>query len=229
MLKEFVKDIDYAKNALLGTILADGSLGKIRTNRSRNGTNAGLEITHTSKNLDYLKAVKELLELIDGITCKIHEHNKVTKEKTYALFRLSTNRHKWLTEIRSEIYDEHRVKIFRKKEIDKFNDLSLLLLYLDDGTLRVRFYEGSQKLREARVTFCLDSFTKKELQYFQVWLKNKYNIDTHIYRHSKNMPLERGFRVWMNTNNTKKFMQIIDKYYNAVPSMNYKFLQYYSL
>lgn len=51
MLKEFVKDLDYAKNAVLGTILADGSLSK-----QRNGyKNSYLEITHTSKNLDYLK------------------------------------------------------------------------------------------------------------------------------------------------------------------------------
>lgn len=229
MLKEFVKNEDFAKCALLGTILADGSLGKIRTDGSKNGTNADLEITHTSKNLDYLKAVKEILEVIPNMKCKIREHNKTTSQKTYTLYRLTTNRHLWLTSIRSNIYDNNRIKLFRQEEINKFNDLSLLLLYLDDGTLRVRFYEGSDKLREARITFCLDSFTLQELQYFQKWLFNTYSIETHIYRHSKNLPINRGFRIWTNTLNTKKFMEIINKYYNAIPSMNYKFLKYYSL
>ena len=29
--------------------------------------------------------------------------------------------------------------------------------------------------------------------------------------------------------NTKKIMKVFEKFYNHVPSMNYKFLQYYSL
>lgn len=229
MLKEFVLDEEYAKRALLGTILADGSLSKIRTNGSRNGTNADLEITHTSKNLDYLKAVKEILEIIPNLKCKIREHSKMTAEKTYTLYRLTTNRHSWLTSLRAVIYDVNRIKLFRQEEIEQFNEMSLLLLYLDDGTLRVRYKEGSDKLREARITFCLDSFTLSELRYFQKWLLDNYGIKTHNYRHSKNLPLNRGFRIWMNTENTRKFMQIIDKFYNAVPSMNYKFLKYYSL
>lgn len=65
--------------------------------------------------------------------------------------------------------------------------------------------------------------------YFKQWLKNKYDIDARIYRHSKNMELKRGFRIWMNTSNTKKLMDIFDKYYDLVPSMRYKFIKYYSL
>lgn len=217
------------KNALLGTIFADGSIGKKRTDGSRNGTNGELEIIHTSKNLDYLKLIKFLLERIEGIKVRITEHNKKTESKTYTLYRLNTNRHIWFTELRNEIYSDNRIKLFPKEYIDKFNILSLLFLYLDDGTLRVRYYEGTPKVRETRVTFCLDSFTLDELNYFRKWLKDKYGIDTHIYRHSKISDLNRGFRVWMNTLNTSKFMQIIDPYYTLVPSMQYKFTKYYSL
>ena len=74
-------NIEDIKNALLGTIFADGSIGKVRTNGSRNGTNGELEITHTSKNLDYLKLIKSLLERIDGIRVRISEHNKKTASK----------------------------------------------------------------------------------------------------------------------------------------------------
>lgn len=221
--------IEDIKNALLGTIFADGSIGKQRTDGSRNGTNGELEITHTSKNLDYLKLIKSLLEKIDGIKVRISEHNKMSDSKTYTLYRLSTNRHEWFTELRNSIYNTNRTKIFPKEYIDKFNILSLLFLYFDDGTLRVRCYEGTSKIRETRITFCLDSFTLEELKYFMKWLKDKYDIDTHFYRHTKMKDLNRGFRVWTNTKNTIKFMNLIDSYYNLVPSMQYKFVKYYSL
>lgn len=226
-LKEM--NIEDIKNALLGTIFADGSIGKVRTNGSRNGTNGELEITHTSKNLDYLKLIKSFLEKIEGIKVRISEHNKKTELKTYTLYRLNTNRHIWFTELRNDIYDSNRIKKFPKEYIDKFNILSLLFLYLDDGTLRVRMYEGTSKIREVRVTFCLDSFTLDELNYFRSYLKNKYNIDSRIYRHSKMKDLNRGFRVWFNTLNTNKFMNLIVQFYNLVPSMQYKFTKYYSL
>lgn len=222
-------NIEDIKNALLGTIFADGSIGKKRTNGLRNGTNGELEITHTSKNLDYLKLIKSLLEKIDGIKVRISEHNKKTESKIYTLYRLNTNRHKWFTELRNDIYDSNRIKLFPKKYIDKFNILSLLFLYLDDGTLRVRMYEGTSKIREVRVTLCLDSFTLNELNYFREYLKKKYDIDSHIYRHSKMKDLNRGFRIWFNTLNTNKFMNLINKYYNLIPSMQYKFTKYYSL
>lgn len=222
-------NIEDIKNALLGTIFADGSIGKVRTDGSRNGTNGELEITHTSKNLDYLKLIKSLLDKIEGIKTRISEHNKKTKLKTYTLYRLNTNRHIWFTELRKDIYDSNRVKLFPKEYIDKFNILSLLFLYLDDGTLRVRMYEGTSKVREVRVTLCLESFTLDELNYFRIYLKDKYDIDSHIYRHSKMKDLNRGFRIWFNTLNTTKFMNLIDDYYDLVPSMQYKFTKYYSL
>lgn len=229
LIDKFIKTEEDAKIALLGTILADGSIGRQRTGGSRNGTNADLEITHTSKNLDYIKLKKYVLEKIEGMTCRIKEHNKKTEAKTYTLFRLSTNRHPWFTKLRSILYDSNRVKLFPKSIIDQLNDFSLFFMYLDDGTLRVRYYPGTERIREARVTFCLDSFTLEEQKYFMQVLKEKYDIDSHFYRHSKNMSLDRGFRVWFNTENTNKLMNIIDKYYELVPSMQYKFVKYYLL
>lgn len=227
-LNEFIKTEQDAKNCLIGTIFADGSLGKQRTDGSKNGTNVDLEITHTSKNLDYLQLIKQILEKIDGIKCSISQHNKITENKIYSLYRLRTNRHKWLTDLRNKIY-ENRIKKFPYNIYKDISDLGLFFMYLDDGTLRVRCYEGTSRIRECRITFCLDSFTIDELNQFRVFLKQKYDIDTKVYRHSKNLSLDRGFRIWTNTFNTKKFMEIFDKFYDLVPSMQYKFIKYYSL
>ena len=227
-LNKFINTENDAKQALIGTILCDGSLGKQRTDGSRNGTNADLEITHTSKNLDYLKLKKDLLSIV-GINSKISEHNKRTSEKTYSLYRLTTCRDKWLTELRNKLYDNSRHKLLPSDIVDNLTDLALFMMYLDDGTLRVRCYEGTSKIRECRATFCTDRFTLKEVLYFKDFPHKRYNIDTKYYRHSKNMPLDRGFRLWMNTENTTKLMAIFDKYYDLVPSMQYKFVKYYSL
>lgn len=232
MLKEFVKNENEAKVALLGTILADGSIQKERytsSNNIRYKDKTYIEITHTSKSLDYLKEVGELFKMIEGVTYKIVAHNKVTKDKVYSLYRLYTNSVPYFSKLRNILYNNNRIKLFPKEIINSMTDLSLLLLYLDDGSLKVRYYKDSLRIREVRITFCLDSFTVEELEYFRVFLKEKYNIDSHIYRHSKNMELNRGFRIWLNTQNTKRFMSVIDKFYNQVPSMNYKFTKYYSL
>ena len=67
------------------------------------------------------------------------------------------------------------------------------------------------------------------MKYFQQYLLDKYNIKTGIYRQNKNKEINRGFRLWTNTENTRKFMNIIDKYYECIPSMKYKFLKFYSV
>lgn len=224
-LTDLVKNETEAKQALIGTILADGCIEKQRTPNGR----AYCEITHTMKNLDYLKFKKQLFEIIPECLCTIESHNKKTEDKTYNLFRLRTNKHDWLTQLRSEIYTENRIKLFRKEYIDSMSLIGLLLMYLDDGTLRVRYYEGSDKVREMRVTFCLDSFTKNELEYFQKYLKSTYDIDTKMYRHSKMEDINRGFRIWTNTTNTKKFMDLIAPFYGLIPSMSYKFTKFYNL
>lgn len=227
-LSKFIKTEKDAKDAMIGTILCDGSLGKQRTDGSVNGTNADLEITHTSKNLDYLKLKHDLLAII-GINSNITEHSKRTSEKKYVLYRLFTCRNPWLTSLRKILYDEQRHKLLPKQIVDNLSDLALFFMYLDDGTLKVRCYEGTSRIRELRAAFCTDRFTLDEVLYLRQHLFDKYGIKTKYYRHSKNMPSNRGFRLWMNTENTNKLMLLFDKYYDLVPSMRYKFVKYYSL
>ena len=77
MLKEFTENKEILINSLLGTIFADGSICKARNKSYKN--KAYLEITHTSKNLDYLEFNKTLLEKLPNVTCKIVQHNKKTE------------------------------------------------------------------------------------------------------------------------------------------------------
>lgn len=230
LIKEFIKTENDAKSALIGTIFADGSIEKQRTPNGR----ASCEITHTAKNLDYLRLVKEVFEILPDCKCTIREHNKKSKDKTYFLYRLSTNRTDWLTQLRKDLYKEidgKRIKIFNKEYINIMSDLGFLFMYLDDGCLRAKFgRKYATHPTEYRATFCLESFTLEELEYFQKWIYNRYNIMSKVYHHYKyeNDP-ERGYRIWTNTTNTSIMMDVFDKFYDLVPSMKYKYMKYYLL
>lgn len=221
-LNEFT--LEELRDGFLGTVLADGSVARIR-NRY---INSCFEVTHTSKNMDYLRFKQEILKRL-GIESSISPHNKRILDKEYFLMRLYAHTDKWFTELRSDLYDDKGIKHLPESYLKRLNLLSLFLMYLDDGSLKIRYYEGTSRVREIRVTFCLDRFTLDELLRFKDWLKRTFDIDTRYYRHDKRMELNRGFRLWTNTENTKKFMSLIDIYYGMVPSMSYKFVRYYSM
>lgn len=216
--------LDELRNGFLGTVLADGCVSKIR-NRYKNSC---FEVTHTSKNIDYLKFKQEILKRL-GIDSTLTPHNKRIEDKEYFLIRLYARTSEWFTELRRELYDDKGIKHLPESYLRKLNLLSLFLMYLDDGTLKIRYYEGTSRIREIRVTLCLDRFTIRELLPFRDWLKETFGVDTKYYRHSRRMEPGRGFRLWTNTENTKKLMSLIDSFYNSIPSMNYKFVRYYSM
>lgn len=220
-LKEFVEDQYEAEKAMIGTILADGSISY-----SRRNSKGSLEVTHTARNLDYLKLKKELFEMIDGVVCTIKPKNKITPEKTYELFRVSTNNHDIFSKYRDLLYvkiNDKRVKTIPAEVLEEMSDFGLFLMYLDDGTIRVRFYDGTDRIREIRVTLCLESFSIEELIVMRKWFEDRYNISPNINKHGN------GFRLVFNTQKTRDFLKIISKYQDLVPSMKYKFLEYYNL
>ncbi len=220
-LKEIIQNENDAESAIIGTLIADGSISYER--RSSKGS---VEITHTARNIDYLKLKKEIFEFLPGVVCNIRPHNKVTPEKTYELFRLSTNNNDIFSGYRNDMYvkdGDKRRKLLLRKHLDKMSDFGLFLLYLDDGTMKVRFYDGTDRIREIRIMLCLDSFKLDEQIMMRDWFKERYNISPNINKHGN------GLRLVFSTQKTKDFLSIISKYQDLVPSMKYKFLEYYNL
>lgn len=227
-LNTFFTDKQAIKSALIGTILADGSISKQRTPNGR----SSCEITHTNKNLDYLQFKKQLFELLPDTKCTIKAHNKVSKDKTYLLYRLATNRTDWLTQLRNDLYkvdNNHRIKIVPKNYINQFTELTFLLMYLDDGCLRIK-YNKKGIPSQFRITLCLESFSLQELISITDKFNEIFGVNFHIYRHYKyeDRP-EYGYRPWVSTKDTLKIMEKLDKYYELIPSMQYKFPKYYLL
>ena len=220
-LKEIIKTQIDAESAIIGTLIADGSISY-----SRRNSKGSVEITHTSRNLDYLKFKKEIFEIIDGVKCNIKPKNKITENKTYELFRLTTNNHDLFSTYRDKMYvkeSDKRRKLLIKDHLEKMSDLGLFLLYLDDGTMRVRYYDGTDRIREIKLLLCLDSFKLEELVMMKNWFVERYNIQPNINKHGN------GYRLVFSTQKTKDFLNIISKYQDFVPSMKYKFLEYYNL
>lgn len=221
-IKEFIHNDAELYGALIGTIFADGYISKIR-NRY---INSCCEFTHTEIHLDYVKLKQELLDMVPDVKTKISPHNKKTENKTYFLYRVSSTCNPYFTEIGKRIYDEHRNKMLPIDEVKKMTDLGLFLMYLDDGSLKIRYYEGTSRIREIRVEFSLDSFTLNEIISFEKYIKDTYGIVMRHYKKSFHGDPNRGFRLWTNTENSNKFMELFDKFYDLVPSMKYKFVKY---
>lgn len=221
-LKEIIKTDADLYGALIGTIFADGHISKIR-NRYKN---CCCEITHTEIHLDYLKFKKQLFEMIPDLIVTISPHNKKTQFKTYYLYRLMTRCNPYFTEIRNRVYDNQGVKHFPIDEIKKMNDLGLFLMYLDDGCLKVKYKEGTMILKEAKTEWALCSFSLNEIIDFENWLLEKYGIKMRHYKSNCVNLTDAGYILYTNTENTKKFMDVIDKFDGLVPSFNYKFLKH---
>lgn len=227
-LKNLFKTEEEIKGALVGTIFADGFIEKQRTPKGR----GSCEIVHTSKNLDYLQFKKELFEMLPEFKCTIKPHNKKTKEKEYLLYRLSTNRTDWLTYLRDTLYtieNGKREKHLTKEIVDQITELGFLLLYLDDGCLKVKYNKKGEP-RQFIMTLCLECFRKPELEYLLSVINKMFDVEFRMYRHYKyeDKP-DIGWRPWISTKGTLKIMEKLNKYYELIPSMKYKFPKYYLL
>lgn len=228
ILKNLFKTEEEIKGALIGTIFADGSIEKKKTPNGR----GSCEITHTSKNLDYLQFKKELFEMLPDFKCTIKPHNKKTKEKNYLLYRLTTNRTDWLTYLRDTIYvikDGKREKHLSMEIVDQLTKIGFLLMYLDDGCLKVKYNKQGEP-KQFIMTLCLESFCKNELEYLLKVLNKMFGVEFRMYRHYKyeDRP-DLGWRPWISTKGTLKIMEELNKYYDLIPSMRYKFPKYYLL
>lgn len=227
-LKNLFETEEEIKGALIGTIFADGSIEKQRTPKGR----GSCEITHTSKNLDYLQFKKELFEMLPGFKCVIKPHNKKAKDKEYLLYRLSTNRTDWLTYLRDALYtikEGKREKHLTKEIVDQMTELGFLLLYLDDGCLKVKYNKDGEP-KQFIMTLCLECFHKSELEYLLGVINKMFGVEFRMYRHYKyeDKP-DMGWRPWISTKGTLKIMEKLNEYYELIPSMKYKFPKYYLL
>lgn len=189
-------------SALIGMILFDGSMNKEDQLYLRHGKG---QFEYVSEKVHFLKNYLKPKSIRECIDNNGYEYK-------YAYYK---NEH--LKYLYNKIYINGKKKL-SKTILNRFDEITLAIMYLDDGCLSLRKdpkYEGNYKSREIHLN--VQSFSTEEVKMLQSQLRLRWNVDFHL-TYDKGKP-----RLWCNTKNTIKFLEIVAPIiqYNF-PSMYYK-------
>jgi hypothetical protein len=189
-------------SALIGMILFDGSM---------NGEKY-LYIRHGGKQLNY---VDEKVSFINKYLTPTSLRTS-TDNKGY-LYRYAYYNNERLKNLYKDIYMNGK-KQLTKTILNRFDEITLAIMYMDDGCLGLHKdpnHPNTYKSREIHLN--VQSFTLEEVKMLQSYLLSKWGLDFHL-TYDKNNP-----RLWCNTKNTIKFLEIVAPIiWHNFPSMYYK-------
>lgn len=188
-------------SAVIGMMLFDGSLSN----------NKYFYIRHGGKQLHYVDEKVKFIEKYMKPKTVRTVTDKNGFDYRYAYF--CDERFKYLG---TKIYKNGK-KVLTKNILNRFDEITLAIMYLDVGCLGLRKGKYPDVYCSREIHLNVQSFTKQEVEMFKAYLLKKWNLDFHI-------TLDHGLpRLWCNTKNTIKFLQIVAPviWYNF-PSMYYK-------
>lgn len=193
------------KSALIGMILADASM--IQPNM--------LYIRHGARQLDYVNEKVYFLKSYISPTSLRSSVDKQGYKYRYAYYRSSK-----LPYFYKIIYKNGR-KTITPELLNHFDKTSLSFFYMDDGSLSLRKYKdkngnwtGGYKSRE--IYLCTHSFSPNEVKMFTRALKDKFGLKFRM-TFDKACP-----RLWCNTKNTKKIIEIVRPIVSQFKTISYK-------
>lgn len=187
-------------SAMIGIILFDGTMQNDHI----------LYIRHGGKQLEYVDEKVRFLSKYITPTSLRSSVDKLGYAYRYAYYNTETL--KWL--YKSTHKDGK--KVLTSKLLNRFTPLTLAFMYMDDGCLGLRKDKktGGYKSREIHIN--TQSFTMQEVVMLRNMIYKKYGVDFHI-------TTDRGKpRMWCNTKNTIKFLEIVAPIVKHFPSMHYK-------
>lgn len=189
-------------SALIGIILFDGSMNGERYLYIRHGGN---QLSYVDEKVNF---ISNYLIPKSVRTC--------TDNKGYT-YRYAYYNNERLKNLYKDIYINEKKRL-TKTILNRFDEITLAIMYMDDGCLGLRKdpkRPGNYKSREIHLN--VQSFSLDEVKMLQSHLLNKWGIEFHLTS-DKGKP-----RLWSNTKNTIKFLEIVAPViqYNF-PSMYYK-------
>ena len=190
-----------SKQILLGTLLGDGSIS------SKYGViNGGVDFSHSVKQIDYFN---ELCRLLGGLVT-----NTRTITSGYGSEMLSA--HVQSTPEFKEFIISNCVRDGKKFVnvgwVKELTPLSLAIWYMDDGSIR----NADDCSVRPTIHISTNNFTLEECCNLKTALLSKFGILAEI----RNSESYKGNVLYLNTDNTEKFCQLIAPY--VCESMKYK-------
>ena len=197
---KIVKTKHDFNSAMIGIILFDGSMQKENV----------LYVRHGGKQLSY---VDEKVEYISKyITPKSIRSSKDTNGYDYRYAYYNDEKLKYLYKA---IYKNGK-KQLTPKILNRFSPITLALMYMDDGSLGLRKNKNNGCVKSREIHLNVHSFSRHEVEMLRDYLFNEYDVDFHITT-DKGKP-----RLWCNTKNTIKFLEIVAPIVREFPTMHYK-------
>ncbi|MBI2035774.1 MAG: hypothetical protein HYT12_03810 [Candidatus Liptonbacteria bacterium] len=191
--------LDREKEIILGTILGDGHLRKLKTG-------ARLEINHSAKQKDFVFWKYQELKRFVFQKPRCIKIFDARFGKTYEQWRFSTHLHDLFTESHALFYRKGGKKVVPKSIISLFTSpLSLAVWFMDDGGRRNDSYG---------LFLNSLSFTKKENEILQKCLRNNFSLDSRLHW------VQDGYRIYIPSKDAKRFCEVV--YPFVIPSMTYK-------
>lgn len=189
-------------SALIGMILFDGSMNGEKYLYLRHGGN---QLSYVDEKVNFISNYLTPTSLRTCIDNKGFSYR-------YAYY--NNERLKYLY---NNIYINGKKKL-TKNILNRFDEITLAIMYMDDGCLGLRKdpkYPGNYKSREIHLN--IQSFTWNEAKMLQSHLKKRFDVDFRLTKdHEKP-------RLWCNTKNTIKFLEIVAPVIqHNFPSMYYK-------
>lgn len=196
------------KKILLGVILSDGCLNK----------------TPNSARFDFYNKQKSYSEYIYNVVNNISNSGVLIKKKFDKRFntngyRVFTKTHRYFDKLYNLFYNNNK-KVIRINILKKLNEQSLAHIWMCDGMLHFKWNKKSNSV-QINGYFCLECFSKEELENFIKMLNIKFNIQACLIK----VKWGNGWRVKVGGENLRKFISIIYPY--VLDCFKYKCQLYY--
>lgn len=195
---------DSCKAVILGSLLGDGSI-----TIGKGYKNARFQFRHSDKQKDYFDWKVSLLREIstpsacheqasDGFGKKANPAGKKWHYQSKAL--------ESLTELHSQVYKKGRFTI-RRRWLNHLTPQSLAVWWLDDGSIISNGRKG---------VLCTDGFDEKSVNLIARYLLKVWSINSNVKPIKRALKdgysKEEYYRIWLNTTELKKFLQIVLPY-----------------
>lgn len=198
------------KQLCYGTLMGDAWLRP-----SINGQ-CSIGIGHCQKQLEYLEYKKNKLNPFFVNPKPILSSSENRKDRNNSdFYRYQSIIHQDFTDMYGLFYKgnkKHRAKYISRKLLNKINIYSLLIWYLDDGSL---IDNGNGSKRCSLATY---NFTLSEHKAIKIWFWQKFKLDVNILPH-----LNKSFYLRFDVKNSKELLRMFIDYVNEIPRcMHYK-------
>lgn len=215
MIAKITPFSDSIEGILLGSILGDGSL-----TLNKGYVSPRFSFRHSLKQLEYFNWKVEMLK---DISSERSTWNQITNDNEFSRegevkLRFQSRALPELTKLYKLVSVGNR-KVIKRKFLNLLSPISLAIWWMDDGSIISNQRKG---------VFCTDSFSLKEIEILQRYLKVVWDVNTNIGNTSKsNFGSRRYVRLFISsTEELKKFFRIILPFIK-VKEMLYKTLILY--